>query len=421
MTGTKERAFGPLPPVSLADRVPTDNFYRHPDRTLDLSFIRDLVSDNYAGIGRPSVDPVVLFKLRLVRFFEGLRSERQRLRTVADRLSLRWYLGDDLTEPLPGHSSLTRIGDRYGLQVFRRFAAAALRQHGRGCWPRPDGRGAAGGRCGSPRLDRGPTASFRRTADFRVSLTDPDASPIPRATGRTQLGYQDHYLVAGGKSRIIHFQHAGPFPRHPAARDTTRADAGCVQTDNGTEARRGIAGGWPAGRSDGRLFGRVSLANPTASAMLYPNRRSAYVREGAWASGCPSGRRAHRAYLAVPERGSGPGVLVLHAWWGLTPVFTEVCDRLAAAGYVALAPGLFPGGATAATIAEAEALLGALDEAAVAEPVVRAATEQLRGLPAVTGATDRGHRLLAGRLLGAASVAGAAGRRRRGRGLLRDG
>jgi carboxymethylenebutenolidase len=97
------------------------------------------------------------------------------------------------------------------------------------------------------------------------------------------------------------------------------------------------------------------------------------------------GATGHRAYLAMPEGGSGPGVLVLHAWWGLTPDFTEVCERLAAVGYVALAPGLFPGGATAGTIAEAEALLGALDEAAVAEPVVRAATEQLRGLLAVTG------------------------------------
>ena len=66
-------------------------------------------------------------------------------------------------------------------------------------------------------------------------------------------------------------------------------------------------------------------------------------------------------------------------------MFTEVCDRLAAVGYVALTPGLFPGFAMAATNAEAEALVGALDEAAVAEPVVRAATEQLRGLSAVTG------------------------------------
>ena len=100
-----------------------------------------------------------------------------------------------------------------------------------------------------------------------------------------------------------------------------------------------------------------------------------------------SDRPGNRAYLAVPERGAGAGVLVLHAWWGLTSVFTDVCDRLAAAGYVALAPSLFPGGATAATIAEAEALVDAHDRApAEAEAVVQAAAEHLRGLPAVTGA-----------------------------------
>ncbi len=92
-----------------------------------------------------------------------------------------------------------------------------------------------------------------------------------------------------------------------------------------------------------------------------------------------------RAFLAVPETGAGAGVLVLHAWWGLTTVFTDVCDRLAAEGFVALAPSLFPGGATAATIAEAEALLAAHDEATVVEPVVLAAVEQLLGLPTVTG------------------------------------
>src|ERR671911_715620 len=108
------------------------------------------------------------------------------------------------------------------------------------------------------------------------------------------------------------------------------------------------------------------------------------VGVGQWLQVGPAG---NRAYLAVPDSGAGPGVLVLHAWWGLTPVFTDVCDRLAAAGYVALAPSLFSGGTTAATIAEAEALRDAHDEAAVVEPVVLAAAEQLRGLPAVTGST----------------------------------
>ena len=101
MMGIKERAFGPLPPVTLEDLVPPDHFYRHLERTLDLGFVRDLVRDAYAGIGRPSIDPVVFFKLQLILFFEGIRSERQLMRVVADRLSLRWYLGYDLTEPLP--------------------------------------------------------------------------------------------------------------------------------------------------------------------------------------------------------------------------------------------------------------------------------------------------------------------------------
>ena len=96
-------------------------------------------------------------------------------------------------------------------------------------------------------------------------------------------------------------------------------------------------------------------------------------------------REANRAYLAVPDSGSGPGVLVLHAWWGLTPVFTDVCDRLAAAGYVALAPSLYVGDATATTIAEAKTLRDTHDEAGEAEPVAQAAVEQLLGLPKVIG------------------------------------
>ena len=66
------------------------------------------------------------------------------------------------------------------------------------------------------------------------------------------------------------------------------------------------------------------------------------------------------SYLAVPEQGSGPGVLVLHAWWGLTQPFQRVCDRLAEAGFVALAPDLYQG-KTTTEIEEAEALASALN------------------------------------------------------------
>ena len=122
MMGTKERHFAPLPrDVSLEDFVPTDHFYRRLEVEIDLSFVRELVRPLYAGGGRSSVDPVVFFKLQLLMFFEDIRSERRLMAVAADRLSIRWYLGYDLREPLPDHSSLTRIRERYGLEVFRRF------------------------------------------------------------------------------------------------------------------------------------------------------------------------------------------------------------------------------------------------------------------------------------------------------------
>jgi carboxymethylenebutenolidase len=64
--------------------------------------------------------------------------------------------------------------------------------------------------------------------------------------------------------------------------------------------------------------------------------------------------RTGAGYIAIPEHGHGPGVLVFHAWWGLTPFFKSVCDRLAREGFVALAPDLYYG-RTAATIEETDA------------------------------------------------------------------
>jgi transposase len=121
MMGTKQRDFSSLQDVSLEELVPEDNFYRRLERTLDLSFVRELVKDCYAAGGRRSIDPAVFFRLQLVMFFEGIRSEQQLMEVAADRLSVRWYLGYDLHEPVPDHSSLTRIRDRYGLGIFRRF------------------------------------------------------------------------------------------------------------------------------------------------------------------------------------------------------------------------------------------------------------------------------------------------------------
>jgi transposase len=126
MMGIKARVFGPVEHRTLEELVPRDHFYRHVDRVLELGFVRELVAPYYAAAGRPSIDPVVFFKLQLVMFFEGIRSERQLMRLVADRLGARWYVGYNLGEALPDHSSLTRIRERYGLEVFKRFFAAIV-------------------------------------------------------------------------------------------------------------------------------------------------------------------------------------------------------------------------------------------------------------------------------------------------------
>ena len=81
----------------------------------------------------------------------------------------------------------------------------------------------------------------------------------------------------------------------------------------------------------------------------------------------PSGTGTAHGYLAVPSSGSGPGVIVIQEWWGLTDHIADVTDRLAAEGFVALAPDLF-GGATAHDAEEAGKLMSEL-------PVDRAATD----------------------------------------------
>jgi transposase len=291
MMGLKERAFAPLVSVSLEELVPQDHFYRHLQRVLDLSFVHELVRERYAVAGRPSIDPVVFFKLQLVMFFEDIRSERLLMRQVADRLSVRWYIGYDLDEPLPDHSTLSKIRQRYGLEVFRRFfeaivqrcqeaklvwgkelyfdstqvnanadldslaprfaveAREAIQEHlaalfapepaqpentkesradaplpeqlpEEASYPKPaplptiisevrreelaaDNAARHDWIAEEGRQQRDVYGSYQRTADFRISTTDPDATPMRLKGGGIHLGYHTHYVVDGGKRRII--------------------------------------------------------------------------------------------------------------------------------------------------------------------------------------------------------------------------
>ncbi|MFI2642210.1 dienelactone hydrolase family protein [Streptomyces sp. NPDC018610] len=99
----------------------------------------------------------------------------------------------------------------------------------------------------------------------------------------------------------------------------------------------------------------------------------------------PSAGATAHGYLALPPSGSGPGVLVIQEWWGLTDHIADVADRLAAAGFVALAPDLY-GGSVAHDSDEAGRMMKALPVARGVE-LLSGAVDHLLSLPEVTSDT----------------------------------
>src|SRR5258706_13059802 len=98
MLGHKAREFKQHQSISLDDLVPADNFYRQVERSIDLSFVRELFTEFYSNIGRTSVDPGVFFKLLLLALFGGFRSELKLLWRVNLTLVHRWVIVYELDE-----------------------------------------------------------------------------------------------------------------------------------------------------------------------------------------------------------------------------------------------------------------------------------------------------------------------------------
>lgn len=94
--------------LCLDDLVSPNDLYRKIDGLIDFSFIYDLAKESYSHTGQPSLDPVVFFKIELVGFLEGIHEDRALERRIKDSLAIRWFLGYDLNEPLPVHSTVSR-------------------------------------------------------------------------------------------------------------------------------------------------------------------------------------------------------------------------------------------------------------------------------------------------------------------------
>src|SRR3972149_2521205 len=114
MMGHRSKRFKLFTETNLEALLPADNFYRRLEEKLDLSFVRDLVRDRYEEMGRPSIDPVVFFKLHLIAFSEGIPGGGPWREPPQLNLPLGWSWGYAREEPLPDHSSLSKIRSRYG-------------------------------------------------------------------------------------------------------------------------------------------------------------------------------------------------------------------------------------------------------------------------------------------------------------------
>lgn len=104
--------------TSLEQLVPEDNFYRRLNAAIDLHFIYNATSKYYGKEGQASIDPVVFFKILLVGYLNNINSDRALLRFCSNCLDIRLFIGYDLNEELPWHSTISRTRQLYGEEVF---------------------------------------------------------------------------------------------------------------------------------------------------------------------------------------------------------------------------------------------------------------------------------------------------------------
>lgn len=102
----------------LSERVPAHNKYRRLMGILDLGFVHGATAHLYGKTGPPSLDAEVFFKLMLVSYMEGVTSDRQLVEHCSMRMDILFFLGYDIDEPLPWHSTVSRTRQLFPRELF---------------------------------------------------------------------------------------------------------------------------------------------------------------------------------------------------------------------------------------------------------------------------------------------------------------
>src|SRR5215217_9584281 len=128
MQGKKQYGEKLFTTFQLSAHVPQDNFYRRLKDLLDLQWLYKGTKEYYGSEGQKSIDPVVFLKLMLIGYLENLGSDRRIIRTVSMRLDMLYFIGYDIDEELPWHSTLSRTRQLYGEELFKELFKQVLKE-----------------------------------------------------------------------------------------------------------------------------------------------------------------------------------------------------------------------------------------------------------------------------------------------------
>jgi transposase len=112
----------------LSEQIPADNLYSRLNELIDFRFLYEATAQYYGTEGQKSIDPVVFMKLMLAGYLENLNSDRRIINALRLRLDIRYFIGYNLDEELPWHSTLSRTRQLYGEHVFTELFKRVLKQ-----------------------------------------------------------------------------------------------------------------------------------------------------------------------------------------------------------------------------------------------------------------------------------------------------
>jgi len=113
--------------LNLDSLVPADDFYRKIYHSIDFHFLYKATEKYYGTEGQESIDPVVFFKICMIGYLNNLCSDRRLVKFCSNCLNIRLFLGYDLDDDLPWHSTISRTRGLFGEDVFRSLFKEVLR------------------------------------------------------------------------------------------------------------------------------------------------------------------------------------------------------------------------------------------------------------------------------------------------------